>query len=171
MQARWASRDTDALRDAIWSYLTELPSRGARSKRARLAYAFELWIAHLALLEQVLELMPASWRDLDGSELEGLLLLRSARERMQREYRACADCGAPVAYFYEGNPDVWIYVGSLDNPEDWPMTEGAVWGPSDHVYVDEKVPWYEISDGLVQRTSQANALLTAAKAYIDGLRT
>src|SRR5215470_9637360 len=30
----------------------------------------------------------------------------------------CADCGAPVAYFYAGNPDVWIYVGSLDHPED-----------------------------------------------------
>lgn len=83
----------------------------------------------------------------------------------------CADCGAPVAYFYEGNPDVWIYIGSLDNPEDWPMTEDAAWGPTDHVYVDEKVPWYEVSDGLAQRTSQANALLTAAKAYIDGLRT
>src|SRR4029450_10007528 len=26
----------------------------------------------------------------------------------------CADCG-PVAYFYAGNPDVWIYVGSLDH--------------------------------------------------------
>jgi hypothetical protein len=95
-QVRWASRDTEALREAIWSSLTELPSRGAQGQRARFAYAFELWIAHLALLEQVLELMPANWRDLDGSELQGLLLLRSARERMQREYRACTDCGAPV---------------------------------------------------------------------------
>jgi hypothetical protein len=105
MRATWASRDTETLREAIWSYLTELPERrlrgsrrdaGATAKRARLAYAFELWIAHLALLEQVLELMPANWRDLQGAELEGLLLLRAARERMQREYRACADCGAPV---------------------------------------------------------------------------
>ena len=96
MRATWASRDKEGLREAIWSYLTELPGRGPRAKRARLAYAFELWIAHLALLEQVLELMPTNWRELQGEELEGLLALRAARERMQREYRACTACGAPV---------------------------------------------------------------------------
>jgi hypothetical protein len=61
--------------------------------------------------------------------------------------------GGPVAYFNAGNPDVWIYVGSLDHPEDWPMTKDASWGLTEHVYVDEKIPWYEISDGLPQRTS------------------
>jgi hypothetical protein len=82
----------------------------------------------------------------------------------------CADCGTPVAYFYAGNSDVWIYVGSLDHPEEWPMTKEASWGPSEHVYVDEKIPWYEISDGLPQRTSASKTLLSAAVAYVDGLR-
>jgi hypothetical protein len=82
----------------------------------------------------------------------------------------CADCGAPVAYFYAGNPDVWIYVGSLDHPEDWPMTKDASWGPTEHVYVDEKIAWYEIDDGLPQRTSASKMLLSAAQAYVSSLR-
>ena len=96
MQAVWASREKEALREAIWSYLTELPLPGRRGRQARLPYAFELWIAHLALVEQVLELMPAAWRELRGAELEGLLLLRAARERIGREYRVCRECGAAV---------------------------------------------------------------------------
>jgi hypothetical protein len=79
----------------------------------------------------------------------------------------CTDCGAPVAYFYAGNPDVWIYVGSLDHPEDWPMTKDASWGISEHVYVDEKIPWYEIGDGLAQLTSASKTLLSAAQAYVE----
>jgi hypothetical protein len=59
-------------------------------------YAFELWIAHLALVEQALETAPAGWQELLGAELDGVLLLRAARERMRREYRACSDCGAPM---------------------------------------------------------------------------
>lgn len=82
----------------------------------------------------------------------------------------CADCGAPVAYFYAGNPDVWIYVGSLDHPEDWPMTKDASWGISEHVFVDEKIPWYEISDGLPQLTSASRTLLSAAQAYVESQR-
>ena len=39
----------------------------------------------------------------------------------------CADCGSPVAFFYAGNSTVWIKIGSLDHPEDWPMTPDASW--------------------------------------------
>ena len=96
MQAQWASRDTEGLRKAIWSYLTELPVRGSRAKHVALPYAFELWIAHLALVEQVLEMAPVGWQELPAAELEGILLLRAARDRMRREYRACTECGAAV---------------------------------------------------------------------------
>jgi len=96
MQTVIASRDTEGLRKAIWSYLTELPARGPRAKGVALPYAFELWIAHLALVEQVLEMAPVGWQELPAAELEGILLLRSARERMRREYRACAECGTAV---------------------------------------------------------------------------
>jgi hypothetical protein len=108
MQACWASRDTAALREAIWSYLTEVPlqrtppgagrraPQESRAKRAALPYAFELWIAHLALVEQVLEMAPVGWQELPAAELEGILLLRAARDRMRREYRACAECGGAV---------------------------------------------------------------------------
>lgn len=95
MQAVWASRDRESLREAIWRHLTELPV-SRRAKAPRLPYAFDLWIAHLALLEQALEIAPVSWPELRSEELQGLLLLREARERFRREYHPCAQCGAPV---------------------------------------------------------------------------
>ena len=75
---------------------SRVPNRESRLRRSRNAYAFDLWIAHLALLEQALEVAPIPWQELRAEELDGLLLLRAARERFQREYRPCAECGAPV---------------------------------------------------------------------------
>jgi hypothetical protein len=77
-----------------------------------------------------------------------------------------ANCGSPLTFSYEGDPAIWIMIGSLDHPEDWPMTKGATWGPSEHCYADTKIPWHEISDGLPQRPSEAAVLLKAAKAYV-----
>lgn len=77
----------------------------------------------------------------------------------------CADCGSPVAFLYEGNSNVWIKIGSLDHPEDWPMTRDASWGRSMHAHVDTKVPWYEIADGLPQSAS-AWSELEAAKEHL-----
>lgn len=77
----------------------------------------------------------------------------------------CADCGSPVAFFYEGNSNVWIKIGSLDRPEDWPMTRDASWGRSSHAHVDTKVPWYEIADGLPEATN-AWVELDAAKRHV-----
>ncbi|MGH6691653.1 MAG: hypothetical protein ACREF4_13355, partial [Gammaproteobacteria bacterium] len=123
---RWASRDQEELERAIWRLLTEtcgnresgfairesgtagrlpsesrVPNPESRSRRARRrcsrnAYAFDLWIAHLALLEQALEVAPIPWHELRAEELDGLLLLRAARERFRQEYHPCAECGAPV---------------------------------------------------------------------------
>jgi hypothetical protein len=50
------------------------------------------------------------------------------------------------------------------------MTKDASWGLSEHVFVDEKIAWYEISDGLSQRTSASKTLLPAAQVYVDSLR-
>jgi len=50
----------------------------------------------LALLEEALAVAPIPWRELRADELDGLLLLRAARERFRREYHPCAECGAPV---------------------------------------------------------------------------
>ena len=125
METQWASRDREGLEQAIWRRLTEasgtresgtagrLPPesrvpnsesripdsefrRGTRRARARNVYAFDLWIAHLALLEQALAVAPIPWQELRAEELDGLLLLRAARERFRREYHPCAECGAPV---------------------------------------------------------------------------
>ena len=63
----------------------------------------------------------------------------------------CAECGSPIAFLYEGNPDLWVLIGSLDHPADWPLRKEAAWGQSNHWHIESKVPWYEISDGLPQR--------------------
>lgn len=99
METQWASRDREELEHAIWRHLTEQQAGDAthrRRGRTRNAYAFELWIGHLALLEQALEVAPIPWQELRAEELDGLLLLRAARERFRREYHPCAECGAPV---------------------------------------------------------------------------
>jgi hypothetical protein len=62
----------------------------------------------------------------------------------------CADCGSPMPFFYEGNSNVWVKIGSLDHPEHWPMTKDAPWGASSHWHTDTKIAWEAISDGLPQ---------------------
>jgi hypothetical protein len=77
----------------------------------------------------------------------------------------CAVCGSPLVFVYDGNPDAWILFGSLDHPEDWPLTRDAAWGQTEHVYIESKVPWYEITDGLPQ--NQANESMVAQAAAIE----
>jgi hypothetical protein len=71
----------------------------------------------------------------------------------------CADCGSPVAFFADGVADVWVKIGSLDHPEDWPMTKNASWGPCAHWHTDTKIPWHEITDGLPQPKKSLEELL------------
>jgi hypothetical protein len=73
----------------------------------------------------------------------------------------CPDCGSPVAFFADDIADVWVKIGSLDHPEDWPMTKNASWGPSAHWHTDTKIPWHEITDGLPQPAGSLEGLLKA----------
>ena len=81
----------------------------------------------------------------------------------------CADCGSPVAFFADAVADVWIKIGSLDHPEDWPMTKNASWGPSAHWHTETKVPWHEITDGLPQPEHSLEELLKAGKASVAAI--
>jgi hypothetical protein len=79
----------------------------------------------------------------------------------------CAECGSPLAFVYDGDTaDYWIALGSLDHPEDWPLTKAASWGPVTHGMIDRKVSWQEIDDGLPQRTSENAVLRQQAEAAI-----
>lgn len=80
----------------------------------------------------------------------------------------CAECGSPIVFLYEGNPHVWILIGSLDHREDWPFTKDASWGRSEHWYIETKVPWYEIGDGLPQKPSESAVVMKAAKEHVAG---
>lgn len=102
MWALWAYQDRDELRTAIWNWMTQpasdpAPGKARRVRRAQLVcYAFELWIGHLVLIEQMMELTPPGWREMRAAEAEGIQMLRAARQRYAREYRNCGECGAPV---------------------------------------------------------------------------
>lgn len=97
MRAVWAWQRSEELRSAIWDWLTEPASTLRAAGRSRkFAYAFHLWIAHLSMLEQVMEISPAQWGELLAAEAEGLQMLRAARERYAREYRKCEECGTAV---------------------------------------------------------------------------
>lgn len=78
----------------------------------------------------------------------------------------CAQCGAPIVFLYDEAPDVWVMLGSLDRPEDWPMTKGATWGSTVHTQSEYKIAWEQISDGLPEVGSPFR---DAARANIDKL--
>ena len=71
----------------------------------------------------------------------------------------CTNCGSPVDFWYEGNPDPGVLIGTLDHPEDWPPDRG-------HNGIESKVPWHVITDDLPQRRSDDSDLLEAAKAGV-----
>jgi hypothetical protein len=83
----------------------------------------------------------------------------------------CDVCGSPIAFAYDGNADLWITLGALDHPEDWPMTPGATWGATSHVQVDARVPWHAIDDGLPQMKSPGHRQAAEAAARSEPTRS
>ncbi len=72
----------------------------------------------------------------------------------------CGSCGSTIFMAFDETPSLWVYVGSLDNPDDWPLSTEGWCG---HIFVDDKVSWYEIKDGLSQHAASAG-YYDAAKA-------
>jgi hypothetical protein len=50
-------------------------------------------------------------------------------------------------------------------PEDRPFIKDASWGPSGHWYIESKVPWFDMNDGLPQHSEARGAV--AAQQYVD----
>ena len=78
----------------------------------------------------------------------------------------CADCGSPLVFIFDGDDEVWVLLGSLDNPEAWPLTRDATWGLIVHTQTDRKLSWHVLSDGVPQWTGapfQEEALARAEK--------
>ncbi len=65
----------------------------------------------------------------------------------------CAQCGSPIVFAYDEDPAEWIMLGSLDHPDDWPMTAEAPWGKVVHTQTDFKIEWEVLNDGLPQLKS------------------
>ena len=52
----------------------------------------------------------------------------------------CPKCGSSIADHSLDDNDIWLYIGTFDNP-------GSV-TPRNHIFVEEKIPWVRIDDGL-----------------------
>ncbi len=57
----------------------------------------------------------------------------------------CPTCGSWMAH--EDERKVWLYVGSLDEPEKLPMNPPRNLD-ADHVFVTKQIPWIHIEDDL-----------------------
>lgn len=81
--------------------------------------------------------------------IKGSLTFYRSSEVARRGF--CAACGSPMVFvFDQTDADYWVGIGSLDHPEDWPLTRSAAWGPVVHGHVDRKIAWQQIDDGLPQ---------------------
>jgi hypothetical protein len=66
----------------------------------------------------------------------------------------CPNCGSPLVFEYEGTREVWVPIGSLDHPENWPLVKDANWGETIHYHIDSKISWLNIEDGLHQCSAE-----------------
>ena len=72
----------------------------------------------------------------------------------------CSTCGSSLDFLYDGDPNPSVVIGSLDNPNDWSLAQAGWCG---HVFVDDKVSWYEITDGMPQHAQSAGYADAAKK--------
>jgi hypothetical protein len=77
----------------------------------------------------------------------------------------CPGCGSPIIFHYEGTPEIWVPIGSLDRPDDWPLVKGADWGETAHYHTDSKISWLKIEDGLDQHSTEDTPFRDEAKRF------
>ncbi len=73
----------------------------------------------------------------------------------------CANCGSGLMgrYFNPDHRFVWVKVGTLDHPEDWP--------PTQHSGIESQIPWLVIHDDLPRMRTDEEPDFIAAQAAID----
>jgi len=73
--------------------------------------------------------------------LDGLPTYHNATPEVKRSF--CGTCGSPLFYENQEYPeDIYINLGSFDELEELP--------PDRHVWVSERISWYQIRDNLSQ---------------------
>ena len=72
----------------------------------------------------------------------------------------CGDCGSPLWFSYDGQDELFVLGGILDNPQDWPFDRE---GGGGHAFTDEKVSWVTIGDGLPQHGTTVGFLEKAKR--------
>lgn len=87
--------------------------------------------------------LAATQVDPAGLAVDGADSLTWFRATEQAERGFCRVCGAHLFWRQSGSDRVSIFMGSLDEPTGLRLV--------DHIHVDEKGDYYEITDGLPQR--------------------
>lgn len=64
----------------------------------------------------------------------------------------CGECGTPLIHTYDGTSYFVLPIGTLDYPNEWPL---SIDGWTGHVFVDSKIEWYDIADSLPQYARSA----------------
>ncbi len=77
-------------------------------------------------------------------------------------YAFCENCSSTIFFAFDETPNLFIYIGGLDSPDDWPPNTEEWTG---HVFVDDKVSWYEIKDGLSQHATTTSYFDTAKEQH------
>jgi len=71
----------------------------------------------------------------------------------------CSNCGSPIYFTYKDSPLLWVLLGALDHPEEWPFEKGFSYG---HTFLEEKPTWYKASDDNLPRYARSTGFLTDA---------
>ena len=80
--------------------------------------------------------------------LSGFPTYYSSSSKVRRSF--CGTCGSPLFYEHSDYADeVYISLGSFDHPENL--------SPDRHVWVSDRIPWYEIHDELPQHSQFSRA--------------
>ena len=83
----------------------------------------------------------ATYRTSDVSFAPGALELRSSSAGVTRGH--CSRCGTSISYVHERRPaEIDLTVESMDDP--------MRFKPQAHIWVEDKLPWMVIGDGLPQ---------------------
>ena len=80
----------------------------------------------------------------------------------------CAACGSGLTFTYDGNPDTWVTLGSLDQPRALAETPDVDLGAVAPRQIDRRVAWHLRPTALPQAIGAALAALQAAAQATNG---
>ena len=73
----------------------------------------------------------------------------------------CADCGSPLASRYFGFDRIWVFVGTLDRPDEAQKYMRV------HLGIESEIPWLTTHDDLPRKRTEEESLFASAGLNVD----